>query len=125
MGYIDDHPTSFTWEPRVREVVRQLRARWDADTYVNTYWWHPPYDPPVITERYDSRSFDVWGPDGRGDPLDPVLGDKIWKWLFSNESPGQIHWIIYKGKMWISGYGGQKPRGGRRILTHGTTGTST
>lgn len=116
MSYIDDHPTNFYWRSDIQAIVNKLQAKWPWKTYVNTYWWHPPYSYPLITIHYDNRSFDVWGGGGtgpgnysgyRGKYLPPELGKQIFNWLFSDKSPGQIHWIIYRGRMWVRGQGWQ------------------
>lgn len=107
MSYIDDHPTHFRWEDRVLKMVNLTQAKWPWKTFINTYWDHPP--GPWPDGFYDSRSMDVWGggldANGiyrgyRGKPLDPVLGDKIFNFLFNYPDNPDINWIIYKGRMW-------------------------
>lgn len=109
MSYIDDHPTNFNWRSDVQGVVNRVQKKWPWKTYINTYWWHPPYNPPAIVERFDSRSFDVWGGGGtgqgsysgyRGKPLPVELGKQIFDFIFNNPNPPNINWTIYRGRMW-------------------------
>ncbi len=111
MSYIDDHPTSFDWRPDVRALVKKYQSEFPYKTYINTYWYHPPYDPPSITRRYDAQSFDVWGGgldrNGqymgyRGRALAPTLGDNIFKRIWNDPEGPRIWWIIYKGRMWVN-----------------------
>ena len=96
MSYISDHPTHFRWRSDISEIVRQLRARWDRGTWVGTYEWHPPYDPPVITRRYDAVSFDVWGPEGRNDPIGFELGQRVFDFVYHDPNPPWIEWCIWR-----------------------------
>ncbi len=116
MSYIQDHPTHFNWRPDVKAVVKRLQARWPWQTWIGTYLWHPPYDPPAITIRYDARSLDVWGGGivngvyrgKRGKPLPAELGKKIWDFLWNMPGKPDIYWIIYRGRMWVNPrYGGR------------------
>lgn len=122
MSYEDKHPTHFRWRDDVRARVNRLQAKWPWKTYVNTYEWHPPYNPPTITRRYDAVSFDVWGGglDAKGDrylgyrgkPLPKELGVKIFRHLFYDPDPPDIYWIIWWGRMWVKGKGwGPAPSG--------------
>lgn len=86
-------------------------ARWLVENYsvwVNTYHNHPE---DVFLRAGESRmmdSYDVWGPSGRGDPLDPALGDELFGIIFNDPNPPNIEWIIYKRRMygaWNSWYG--------------------
>lgn len=118
MSYIKDHPTRFNFAPKVRKAVNRVQRQVPKQTYANTYVWHPPYDPPAITRRYDTLSVDFWGggvvngryAGYRGKPLPPELGDKIFRMLWNGSLP--IHWIIWKGKMWIRGVGWSAAPGG-------------
>lgn len=117
MTYILDHPTTFNWTPEVRLVVARLQAAHPWRTYVNTYIWHPPYDPPNgISRDYQWQSFDVWGGGRvrgqyagyRGKPLPRRLGRKIFRELWNGEHGGPyIAWIIYNTHMWVAGEGWQ------------------
>ncbi len=102
-SYEKAHPTNYEWREDIGKLAHQVANTpgWARKVWLNTYWWHPPYQRGVIDFRYDNRSFDVWGWSGRGARLDPTIGDEIFKWLFSAKSPGKIHWIIYKGRMWV------------------------
>ena len=122
MGYIEDHPTHFNWNRETGLVVAHLQAAYPFLTWVGTYHWHPPFDPPNITRMYDAQSFDVWGGGRslrgkykgyRGKPLRPKLGDKIFDDLWEGRFGGPlIAWIIYRGDMWIRGVGwGPAPPG--------------
>ncbi len=112
-NYISEHPTSFAWRADVRAIVRRVEARWPWLTYINTYRWHPPYDPPAITMRYDARSFDVWGggltsgeyTGYRGKPLPDHLHAEIWNYLFNYPGKPDIYWACTNGWLWTY-YGG-------------------
>ncbi len=114
--YIQDHPTHFDWRPDVRALVRKYRSEFPWQAYWNTYYYHPPYNPPAITRRYDAQSFDVWGGgvvNGvyrgyRGKPLNPELGDRIWRRIWHDPEGPRIWWVIWAGKMYVSpAFGGR------------------
>jgi hypothetical protein len=89
--YVDRHPTRYNWLPKRPDVeawARYLAENFDC--WVNTYFDHP--------EGYgrDADSFDVWGPGGRGDPIDPGLGDRIFRLLFDDPGLPNIEWIIWR-----------------------------
>lgn len=112
MSYATDHPTHFNWDERVRRRVTALWRRYPWQTYVNTYFDHPPdYRRPRRwpVAYYDAKSFDVWGGGGtdeesytgyRGKPLPRELGEEIFDVLFYAQRGPAIDWIIYRGKMW-------------------------
>ncbi len=108
MSYISDHPTSFSWRDDVAKMVNRVQAKWPYKTFVNTYFWHPPYDPPDITRRYDAQSFDVWGgglSNGaytgfRGKPLPDALHEDIFNFLFNYPNKPDIDWLLTNGWMW-------------------------
>jgi hypothetical protein len=97
-NYVLDHPTRYGWlnhiDPLIRHLYREMGG--PPGIHVNSYVWHPPYNPPAITRRYDRLSFDVWGGGGRGDPVGFEKGqwafDLIWNY------PGQpyINWVIWR-----------------------------
>jgi hypothetical protein len=114
VSYIDDHPTTFSWNQDVGAVVARLQAAYPWKTYINTYVNHPPLNPPLIPRDYQTQSFDVWGGGRRrgvyrgyrGKPLRKRLGRRIFKELFAGKYGGPgIAWIIYEGRMWVSGSG--------------------
>jgi hypothetical protein len=101
----------------VRRLVKKYEAEFPWQTYINTYVWHPPYNPPSITRRYDTVSFDVWGGgldrNGkymgyRGRALGATQGDRIFKRIWNDPAYPPIHWIIWSGKMWVNpAFGGR------------------
>lgn len=103
-GYIDRHPTHYDWRPDVEEVARELVEKFNVS--VNTYFKHPP----TYGRKFEFVSLDVYGPEGRGDPLDPAVGREVWKYLWNR--PG-IHWAwgIYMGRSWgsVKGWGPAPP----------------
>lgn len=102
-SYVDMHPTRYYWRSDVASVVRKVYEKFGWDKiHLNTYVGHPP------GYNRDTTSFDVWGPGGRGDPLDPVLGKRIFTFLFDDPNPPDIDWTIYQGRMWSDG-GGAEP----------------
>jgi hypothetical protein len=113
-SYISDHPTSFNWRNDVEDMVQKVQAKWDWKTYINTYWWHPPYDPGVIDFRYDVKSLDVWGggvSNGkyqgyRGKALPDHLHKDIFNFLFYRSTGPSIDWILTNGWMWSRWTGG-------------------
>jgi hypothetical protein len=113
-SYIDDHPTNFDWREDVEQLVNRIQAQFPWQTYANTYFWHPPYDPPTITVQYDAVSVDFWGggiEDGvyvgyRGKPIGTDLGNQVWNALAYDEYLPNIFWIIWDGWMWVSGVSG-------------------
>ncbi len=112
-SYIDEHPTHFNWRWDVKAMVDRVQSKWPWLTYVNTYTWHPPYDPPAITKKYDALSFDVWGggvSNGRytgyrGKALPDYLHTQIFDYLFNYPGNPNIDWILTNGWMW-SRWGG-------------------
>ena len=111
MSYISQHPTHFNWRSDVKRVVDKVQAKWPWKTYINTYYWHPPYDPPAITKRYDATSFDVWGgglyngkyTGYRGKPLPDDLHEQIFNYIFNMPGAPYINWILTNGWMWQGG----------------------
>ena len=112
-SYEEDHPTNFDWREDVEQLVNRIQAQFPWQTYANTYYWHPPYDPPTITVQYDAVSVDFWGggiEDGvyvgyRGKPIGTDLGNQVWNALSYDEYLPNIFWIIWDGWMWVSGSG--------------------
>jgi hypothetical protein len=96
-SYQDLYPTRYNWRSDVEEVARYLVDNYDVSC--NTYLNHPP------GYWRDSDSLDVWGPEGRGDPLDPDLHDEVFNLIFNNGLPPWIEWTITKGWIWQSSSG--------------------
>lgn len=97
--YVERHPTRYFWTPGVAALLKDLVKRFPNIT-VNTYVGHPPG-----WEQYERVSFDVWGPKGRGDWLDPDVGKKVWAYLFNLEGKPYWEWGIYRGEMWTRSTG--------------------
>src|SRR5829696_9821626 len=58
LSYPELHPTNFNWRADVARLVNRIQKKFPWQTYANTYRWHPPYNPPLITVRYDAVSVD-------------------------------------------------------------------
>lgn len=94
-GYVARHPDRYAWRTRVAEMIRKTYDKFGWDSiHINTYHDHPP------GLGRDYTSFDVWDRKGRGHALDPVLGQKVFDFLFNYEGLPNIEWCIYKGSMW-------------------------
>ena len=112
-SYISDHPTSFNFRADVARLVNRIQKQFPWQTFANTYSWHPPYDPPTITVRYDAVSVDFWGggrSNGRyvgyrGKPIGTSLGHRVFRALFNDPHEPNIFWIIWNGRMWLRGRG--------------------
>lgn len=111
-SYISQHPTSFNFASPVKSLVEEIQDLFPWLTYLNSYFWHPPYDPPSITVRYDPWSFDAWGgglyrgdyTGYRGKPLPDYLHEKIFNYVFYKQSR-PIDWVCTNGWLWTH-YGG-------------------
>ncbi len=105
-NYQDRHPTRYNWRPDVEEWARYLVENYDV--WCNTYYEHPEgwgfnhqsTDADGTKWYVQDTSFDVWGPAGRNDPLDPDLGDEIYNLLFHYAGKPDIDWIIWKRQIW-------------------------
>jgi hypothetical protein len=110
-NYIDRHPTRYTWREDVEAWARYLVG--DFDVWVNTYYDHPEgYD-----RTYDS--FDIWGPEGRGDPVDMELCDYLVDVLYHDPEPPHIEWYIWRRYIygaWNNWYG--EPFGDGSVFTN-------
>jgi len=96
--YAETYPTHHDWNDDVNRLVLKYEAQY-ADTYLNTYYMHPP----VFGRTWEFRSFDVWDVAGRGFDLDLDLGDEVFNTILDDPEPPLIAWIIYKGRMWTPG----------------------
>jgi hypothetical protein len=97
--YRERYPDRYNWRPDVEEVARYI-----VDTYgvwCNTYHLHPP----EVSPSRERDSLDVWGPGGRGDPLDWDLHETIFWDIFNDGKPPWIEWTISKGWLWSSAGG--------------------
>jgi hypothetical protein len=113
LSYPELHPTNFNWRADVARLVNRIQKKFPWQTYANTYRWHPPYDPPLITVRYDAVSVDFWGggrSNGkyvgyRGKPIGASLGQRVFNAIFNDPYKPNIFWIIWNGRMWVRGTG--------------------
>lgn len=90
-------PTHYAWRPDVRWVQNQVRSRFPSVT-TNTYVGHP-------WPGWDGRSFDVWGPRGRGDPVDLETGHKVLAFVYNMDGAPWLRHYIYLTTLWTS-FGG-------------------
>jgi len=99
-------PTRYEWRPDVEQ-----RARWLVDTF--NVWCNSWYDHPlgfgsqeVSTEPdgtvwyIQNTSIDVWGPQGRYDPIDSTVGQQVFDALFNDPNPPTINWIIWQDTLY-------------------------
>ncbi len=54
---------------------------------------------------YDTVSFDIWGPNGRGDSSHPERVNEAFWWFFNNKEAPWIRWCIRNGEWWRDGIG--------------------
>jgi hypothetical protein len=82
------------WEVEwyVRERAERL-CELSGGTW-NTYVDHPP------GYGLDSTSIDLWGPGGRGDPLDEAAGDAAVAWALGQHQIHPIAWLIWYSWWW-------------------------
>lgn len=107
--YVARHPTRYTFRPDVERWANYIVDAFPV--WVVTYHDHP--------EGYkrDEDSLDVWGPGGRGDPLDQTVGEKVFDLLFHDPYQPDIEWIIYRRWIWTRS-GGWKPFGTNAFTYH-------
>lgn len=93
-SYIDRHPTRWTWDPHVEKFARYVVDYYRSEVTANTYVDHP--------EGFgrDTTSVDLWGPGGRGDPIDSTIAKEIVDWQLADKKPPWIEWLIRNGYMW-------------------------
>ena len=100
-NYQDRHPTRYFWETPVEGVVRKLYREFGRNhIHVSTYVEHPE------GWGWDTTSFDVWGPKGRNDPIDPDVGQAVVESVVNDPFPPWIEWYIWRERIYTrtSGY---------------------
>lgn len=103
-GHSGEGATSHSWDDDIRRVVGRLSKRFPLLTH-NTYDCHPFCGPPGNRQGWARRSVDVWGPAGRGDPLQPHLSELVLDFLFEMPGAPYIRHYILGHVLWTS-YGG-------------------
>ena len=100
--YVRNHPTNYNWRPDIERLTHRLvnREAFRGRIWINTYERHPPGSQDDFFRHRDTTSFDVWGFEGRGDPLPKELGDRLYDVLFDEPDPPDIWWIIWQGEIW-------------------------
>jgi len=102
----DRFPTRYVWRPDVEKL-----ARWLVDNFnvsCNSYHENPiamgfAGDPVASTDPdgrvwyIENTSLNVWGPQGRFDPIDPTVGQQVFNVLFNDPNPPNIRFIIWQG----------------------------
>jgi hypothetical protein len=84
--------------PFVRVLANDLAKRYGARW--NTYDGHglPPGRGAAFT-------IDLWGPNGRGDPLDERKGDAIAAWVLGQHQVQPVRLLIWYSWWWRPGVG--------------------
>jgi hypothetical protein len=110
-NYTLNHPTRYRWARHVRPLIRRLYREMGGPEkiHINTYVWHPPFDPGIIDRRYDRLSFDTWGALGRGDPIGFERGQRVFNKIWNDEGEPYIDWIIWRRTIRIR-HEGFRPR---------------
>ena len=92
--------THFNWRPDVANLVSIVENSFS--TFGNTYEDHPNGFGGL-----DPVSVDFWAPfvgfdgvSGRGNPIDPGVGQAVWDYVFFGNFPPFIRWGIWQGVMW-------------------------
>jgi hypothetical protein len=108
-SYMQRHPTRYQWRADIEDYIRQIYRRFGGpgSIHINTYVCHPEDPNPSIACR-DTVSYDIWGSEGRNDPIGFPLGQKIFRWLFNDPGEPLIAWIIWNRRIWIRGVGWQE-----------------
>lgn len=107
--WMQRHPTRYGWHSDVRDVVDKVFRGFGGEPWritINTYVDHPEGWSEKLGYDTQRRSFDTWGPRGRGDPINPDLGDRIVRFIFSDPDPPWISWLIWQGRIWSRAAGG-------------------
>jgi hypothetical protein len=91
--------THFNWRGDVANFVGHIENSFS--TWGNTYVNHP------TGFGLDDVSVDFWAPfigwdgvSGRGNPIDPAVGQAVWDYVFFGNFPPFIRWGIWQGWMW-------------------------
>jgi hypothetical protein len=124
-SFLDVFPTRYEWRPDVEQ-----RARWLVDTFnvwCNSHHDHPPgWSSQVASTDSDgtvwyieNTSFDVWGPQGRGDPIDSNVGQQVFDTLYNDPNPPNIYWIIWWGIIYWEGNNWQGEPHQHSSIEHG------
>ena len=100
--YVREHPTNYDWREDIEQLTHRIvnRESFRGYIWINTYERHPPGGEDDFWRHRDTTSFDVWGFDGRGDPLPRELGDRVYHVLLHDLDPPDIWWIIWQGEIW-------------------------
>jgi hypothetical protein len=110
--YVARHPLRFTWRADVEAWACYLNQNYDVAC--NTYYDHP--------EGYfrDADSIDIWGPGGRGDPINYYIGQQIFEELFWDEGLPNIEWIIWQRTIYgaWNGWSGEAFGDGTAFTNH-------
>jgi hypothetical protein len=117
-SYQQRHPTRYQWRDDIERYIREIYRRFGGegrrpDIHINTYVCHPEHRDPNIACR-DTVSYDIWGSEGRNDPIGFDRGQKIWRFLFDDPGEPLIAWIIWNRRIWIRGISGGPGPGGFR-----------
>jgi hypothetical protein len=96
------HPTRYFWRPDVESWARWLVTNFNV--WCNTYYEYPEgrgfeeasIGPDGTVWYIENTSLDVWGPDGRNDPLGLTVGWQIFRILMDYPDPPDIRWIIWQ-----------------------------
>ena len=99
-------PTRYEWRADIEEWPRWLVDNFNVSC--NTYYNHPEHRGFEVASTDDdgtnwyimNTSFDVWGPQGRNDPLGSTVGWQIFRQLMDYPAPPNIRWIIYFGQQY-------------------------
>ncbi len=94
------HPTRYGWHKDVRALVDRLFRNFDGIT-INTYVDHPEGWSEKLGYDTQRRSFDVWGPGGRGDHVGHDKGLAVVRFIFNDPNPPWINWCIWEGYIWV------------------------
>jgi predicted chitinase len=77
--YVRQHPTNYDWRDDIEKLTARLvnKEPFYKKIWINTYKGHPP------GWNRDTTSFDVWGFEGRGDPLPVEIGQQVFDEMFN------------------------------------------
>lgn len=100
------HPTRYVWRPDVEKIARRLIDTFNV--WCNTYYEHPEgrgfevasTGPDGKVWRIENTSLDVWGPQGRNDPVGSTVGQQIFELLLNDPEKPDIRWIIWQARQY-------------------------